>query len=129
MFGFRSNINRYETFKNCVNKLNTHDTSITCAVCNGTIEEGNFYTETHCCHTYHHVCLIDYLNTHNNCTICRYEIIPDHDTIVQIAQFRYQKFVMLCYLAYAEYVRKETKEQVSVIEIKRRKKCLSSSVS
>lgn len=86
--------NRYGTppaSKSAIEKLPTVKVSLEllktetnqCAVCKDEFEEGTEVKQMPCKHVYHVDCIVPWLELHNSCPVCRYELPtddPDYET-------------------------------------------------
>jgi E3 ubiquitin-protein ligase RNF115/126 len=48
-----------------------------CSICFENFVDNDIVTKITCGHSYHDNCLLDWLKLHNNCPICRYELVTD----------------------------------------------------
>jgi DNA-directed RNA polymerase subunit RPC12/RpoP len=66
-----------ESLKRGVIEQGHVDTKTDCAVCKDEFELGNEYVEVPCSHIFHPDCILPWLNMHNSCPVCRYELKTD----------------------------------------------------
>lgn len=70
----QSSINAMPTVKMSERRLRSGDSH--CPVCKESFELGSKAREMPCKHLYHSECIIPWLEQHNSCPVCRYEIPP-----------------------------------------------------
>ena len=69
-------LNKYTLTKD---KLNHFGTENTCSVCKEDFVIGNKMMDLPCNHYFHEECLMPWLNQHDSCPICRFELKTDDD--------------------------------------------------
>ncbi|OMJ86204.1 hypothetical protein SteCoe_12344 [Stentor coeruleus] len=58
-------------------KIDVEKFTIECSICKEEFDVGDQAVDMPCLHLFHKVCIISWLEAHNNCPVCRYEFPTD----------------------------------------------------
>ena len=75
----KSEIKKLNKYILTEDKLNDFGGENTCSVCKEDFNIGNKMMDLPCNHYFHEECLMPWLNQHDSCPICRYELKTDDD--------------------------------------------------
>jgi len=75
----QSEIKKLNKYTLTEEKLNNFGTENTCSVCKEDFVIGNKMMDLPCKHYFHEECLMPWLNQHDSCPICRFELKTDDD--------------------------------------------------